>query len=142
MILRYMDEKFTRRYNSFKNSLTSLAEAKERDMSDSFILSGTSAKFSITFDLAWKTMKDILVQYYAITVFVSGSPREVLRESFRAGMIQGDEWMEMLRIRNLLAHDYDGTIVKNSCQEIIHVYIDKLFEFQKTVSDLLENELS
>ncbi len=137
-----MDEKFTRRYNSFKNSLTSLAEAKERDMSDSFILSGTSAKFSITFDLAWKTMKDILVQYYAITGFVSGSPREVLRESFRAGMIQGDEWMEMLRIRNLLTYDYDGTIVKNSCQEIIHVYIDKLFEFQKTVSDLLENELS
>ena len=31
-----------------------LAEAKQRDLSDSFVLSGTSAKFSITFDLAWK----------------------------------------------------------------------------------------
>ena len=64
-----MDEKFTKRYESFKNSLSSLSEARERDMTDSFVLSGTSAKFSITFDLAWKVMKDILVQYYAITGF-------------------------------------------------------------------------
>ena len=76
-----MDEKFTKRYESFKNSLASLTEARQRDMEDSFVLSGTSAKFSITFDLAWKVMKDILVQYYAITGFVAGSPREVLRES-------------------------------------------------------------
>lgn len=62
-----MDEKFIRRFESFKNSLDSLAEARQRDLSDSFVISGTSAKFSITFDLAWKVMKDILVQYYAIT---------------------------------------------------------------------------
>lgn len=126
-----------RRYNSFKNSLDSLAEAKTRDMSDSFVLSGTSAKFSITFDLAWKTMKDILVQHYAITGFVAGSPREVLREAFQAGMIEGDEWMEMLKIRNLLAHDYDGEIVKKTCSTITDVYIDKLYEFQKEVKKLL-----
>lgn len=81
-------------------------------MSDSFVLSGTSAMFSITFDLARKVMKDILVQYYAITGFVAGSPREVLRESFQAGMIQGDEWLTMSKTRNQLAHDYDGEIVK------------------------------
>ena len=49
-----MDEKFIRRFESFRNSLDSLAEAKQRDLSDSFVLSGTSAKFSITFDLAWR----------------------------------------------------------------------------------------
>jgi nucleotidyltransferase substrate binding protein (TIGR01987 family) len=99
-----------------------LAEARERDLSDSFVLSGTSAKFSITFDLAWKVMKDILVQYYAITGFVTGSPREVLKQSFQAKLITGDEWIE-------LAHDYDGVIVKEHCQTIIHLYIDKLYDF-------------
>lgn len=73
--LNNTDEKFIRRFESFQNSLDLLAEARERDLSDSFVLSGTSAKFSITFDLAWKVMKDILVQYYAITGFVTGSPR-------------------------------------------------------------------
>mgnify|MGYP004733502085 FL=1 len=132
-----MDEKFMKRYESFKNSLASLSEARERDMSDSFVLSGTSAKFSITFDLAWKVMKDILVQYYAIISFVAGSPREVLRESFQAGLIHGDEWMMMLKVRNQLAHDYDGMIVKSYCRMIVDVYLNKFEEFQKRVEQLL-----
>ena len=133
-----MDEKFIRRFESFRNSLDSLAEAKQRDLSDSFVLSGTSAKFSITFDLAWKVMKDILVQYYAITGFVTGSPREVLRESFKANLITGDEWMDMLKVRNQLAYDYDGVIVKEHCGTIVHVYIDKLYDFKKAVEKLLK----
>lgn len=56
-------------------------------------------KFSITFDLAWKVMKDILVQYYAMTGFVAGSPREVLRKSYQASLISDDTWMEMLKVR-------------------------------------------
>lgn len=132
-----MDEKFIRRFESFQNSLDSLAEARERDLSDSFVLSGTSAKFSITFDLAWKVMKDILVQYYAITGFVTGSPREVLKQSFKANLITGDEWIDMLKIRNQLAHDYDGVIVKEHCQTIIHLYIDKLYDFKTVVEELL-----
>ena len=131
--LNNTDEKFIRRFESFQNSLDLLAEARERDLSDSFVLSGTSAKFSITFDLAWKVMKDILVQYYAITGFVTGSPREVLKQSFQAKLITGDEWIDMLKIRNQLAHDYDGVIVKEHCQTIIHLYIDKLYDFKTVV---------
>lgn len=140
-ILNSMDEKFTRRFESFRNSLDALAEARERDMTDSFVLSGTSAKFSITFDLAWKVMKDILVQHYAIIGFVSSSPREVLKEAFKAGMICDDVWMEMLKVRNQLAHDYESTIVKSCCQTIVGVYIDKMYEFREKVEQLLdENE--
>ncbi len=132
-----MDGKFERRFQSFKNSLDSLAEARERDMSDSFVLSGTSAKFSITFDLAWKVMKDILIQHYAVTGFVSGSPREVLRTSYKVEMISDDVWMEMLKVRNQLTHDYDGGIVKEYCQKIIHEYIDRLYDFRKRVEEIL-----
>ena len=76
-----MDEKFNRRYTSFCNSLDALAEARQRALSDSFVFSGTSAKFSITFDLAWKVMKDILVQYYAITNKESSSGTSI-RKNF------------------------------------------------------------
>ena len=105
-----MDEKFYRRFLSFCKSLDALAEARQRDLTDSFVLSGTSAKFSITFDLAWKVMKDILIQYYAITGFVSGSPREVLREAFKANLISDEAWMDMLKVRNELTHDYECAI--------------------------------
>jgi len=131
-----MDEKFNRRFLAFCNSLDALAEARQRDLTDSFVLSGTSAKFSITFDLAWKVMKDILVQYYAITGFVAGSPREVLRESYKANLISDDTWMEMLKVRNELAHDYDSEIVKAHCNAIVETYIDLFYEFENTVKQL------
>lgn len=38
--------------------------------------------------------------------------------------------------KNSLAHDYDGTIVTNCCQTIIHVYIDKLYDYQKNPNPL------
>lgn len=131
-----MDAKFNRRFQSFCNSLDALAEAKQRDLSDSFVLSGTSAKFSITFDLSWKVMKDILVQYYAITGFVTGSPREVLREAYKANLISDDAWMQMLKVRNELAHDYDCEIVKEHCYAIVEQYIDLFYEFKHKVSGL------
>ena len=131
-----MDEKFKRRFTSFCNSLDALAEARERDLTDSFVLSGTSAKFSITFDLSWKVMKDILVQYYAITGFVTGSPRDVLREAFKANLISDDAWMDMLKVRNELAHDYDSEIVKTHCNTIVKEYIDLFYEFKGVVNAL------
>ena len=133
-----MDEKFSKRFMSFCNSLDALAEARQRDLSDSFVLSGTGAKFSITFDLSWKVMKDILVQYYAITGFVAGSPREVLKEAYKANLISDDAWMEMLKIRNDLAHDYDCEIVKEHCDTIVKKYIDLFYEFEDTVKRLVE----
>ena len=132
-----MDEKFKRRFTSFCNSLDALSEARQRDLSDSFVLSGTSAKFSITFDLAWKVMKDILVQYYAITGFVTGSPREVLREAYKANLISDDDWMEMLKVRNELAHDYDCEIVKTHCDKIVKTYIDLFYDFENVVKQLI-----
>ena len=132
-----MDEKFNRQFLSFCNSLDALSEARQRDLSDSFVLSGTSAKFSITFDLAWKVMKDILVQYYAITGFVTGSPREVLREAYKANLISDDDWMEMLKVRNELAHDYDCEIVKTHCDKIVETYIDLFYDFENVVKQLI-----
>ena len=132
-----MDAKFEKRFQSFCNSLESLAEARQRDLLDSFVLSGTSAKFSITFDLSWKVMKDILIQYYSITGFVAESPREVLREAFKANLVSNDAWMDMLKVRNELAHDYDGEIVKTHCHTIVEKYIDLFYEFENTVKRLM-----
>lgn len=41
-----MDEKYINRCNSFKKSLASLSEVKNRDIHDDFVLSGTIQKFA------------------------------------------------------------------------------------------------
>lgn len=45
------------------------------------------------------------------------------REAFKANLISDDEWMDMLKVRNELAHDYDSEIVKTYCNTIVKEYI-------------------
>ncbi len=47
----------------------------------------------------------------------------------------------MLKVRNQLAHDYDGVTVKEHCGTIVHVYIDKLYDFKKAVEKLLKETI-
>ncbi len=131
-----MEEKYMKRFHSFQQSLYSLEEAKRRDMKDSFVLSGTAAKFSITFELVWKIMKDILIQRCAIINFVTGSPKEVLKQAFQAELITDQKWMEMLKVRNELSYDYDGMVIKEYCKVITDVYIDIFFQFERAVVEL------
>ena len=133
-----MAYRFERRYQSFCNSLDSLAEAENRDRTDSFVLSGTSAKYCITFELAWKTMKDILIEYYDIHDFVTGSPRDTLRQAFGAGLISDDKWMEMSKLRNELAHDYDLSMIERAFSKIVDEYIPLFRNFENTVHTLIE----
>ena len=127
-----MDEKFYRRFESFRRSLAALEEVRERDLTDSFILSGAGAKFNITFDLAWKVMKDIIIQYFAVVDFPKGSPREVLRKAYEFQLISDEAWLDMLRDRNDLTHDYDGEIVKEVCKRLINCYLALFEEYRKT----------
>ena len=57
-----MEGKSINRYRSYCRSLDNLEDAKGRDRTDKFILSGTVQMFNLSFDLAWKVMKDILVK--------------------------------------------------------------------------------
>ncbi|MCI9417714.1 MAG: hypothetical protein HFI82_10010 [Eubacterium sp.] len=131
-------KKYMKRFESYQRSLRALSEARERDMQDSFVLSGTGAKFGITFELAWKFMKDILIQHYAITNFVTGSPKEVLKQSFKADLIEDPAWLQMLSVRNELTYDYDETSIKTWCEEIRGRFLDLFFEFEQKVLTLLE----
>ena len=128
-----MDEKFYRRFESFTNSLEALKEVRQRDLTDSFVVSGAGAKFNITFDLARKVMKDIITEDYAVVDFPKGSPREVLRKAFEFELISDDGWLDMLRDRNNLTHDYDGTVVKEICRKLLENYLNLLEEFRETV---------
>ena len=76
------------------------------------------------------------MQYYSITGFVAGSPREVLRESFKANLISDNAWMDMLKVRNELSHDYDCEVVKTHCNTIVEKYIDLFYEFEEKVKEM------
>lgn len=127
-----MEDKFINRYNTFCKSLQNLEKSRHADPASDFVLEGTVLNFSMTFDIAWKVMKDVLVKKLEILDFAMGSPRETLRQAFANGLIDDDTWIEMLRNRNQLAHDYDGTFAAEQFQNIIDVYYPLFEKFKET----------
>lgn len=122
-----MGNKYINRYNTFCKSLKNLKKSKTANPEADFVLEGTVLNFSLTFDISWKVMKDILVKEMGIIDFATGSPRETLQQSFTNGIIEDDQWLQMLKSRNFLAHDYDGSFATEKFHEIVNVYIP-LFE--------------
>ena len=133
-----MEGKFINRFESFCNSLSGLAAARSRDLNDEFVLSGTVQKFNLTFDISWKVMKDIVVKYYKIQDFATGSPREVFRKAKSVNLIRDDIWLDMLNDRNELAHDYDGTFARECVETVVSEYIAVFEEFKSEACILID----
>jgi len=122
-----MEYKSINRYHTFCKSLKNLEKSLDADVKADFVLEGTVLNYNLTFDIAWKVMKDILVKELEVLDFALWSPRETLQQAFANGIIDDDQWMKMLRVRNQLAHDYDGVLAQEQFQNIIEVYYP-LFE--------------
>ena len=129
-----MENKFINRYNTFCKSLQNLEKSKTADPKAAFVLEGTVLNFSLTFDISWKVMKDILIKKLGILDFAIGSPRETLQQAFTNKLIQDDRWLQMLRLRNQLAHDYDGSYAAASFSEIIDVYYPLFVQFKEAAA--------
>ena len=124
-----MQKKSINRYHSLCKSLSNLADAEGRDPGDKFVLSGTAQMFNLSFDLSWKVMKDIITEYHGVLEYPTGSPRETLRMACSVGLIEDEAWMEMLRVRNNLAHDYDGELALKYFLTITSEYYQLMSDF-------------
>ena len=77
-----------------------------------------------------------------MTDFASGSPIECLKAAFSVGLIHDDKWMDMLKVRNTLAHDYDGQVALRYFDDIIGDYYN-LFELMvRTIEKYYNNQPS
>lgn len=86
-------------------------------------------------------MKDIITQEYMVSDYSIGSPREVLRKAFALGMIdEENHWLEMLRLRNTLAHDYDGLVIALACEKIVYNYSNSFQKFRETIETIMKSE--
>lgn len=127
-----MANKYINRYQTFCRSLKNLEKSRHANPKMDFVLEGTVLNFNLTFDIAWKVMKDILIKQMGILDFATGSPRETLKQAFSNGILSDDQWMQMLKVRNQLAHDYDGTFATEKFQDIIKIYYPLFEEFKNS----------
>lgn len=96
---------------------------------------GLIQRFEYTFELAWKTMQDLLE--YKGYEFVKG-PNGTIRMALEDRLVTDhDGWRRMARARTMSSHTYDGEEVETIVEDIFGTYaallsqLDAAFEEEK-----------
>mgnify|MGYP004644048023 FL=1 len=114
-------KRFEERKQDLAKATERLKEALNEEETE-IAIDGTLHRFEFTFELAWKTMKD-LMEYNGI-IESTGSPREVLKNAFQNGIIEdGETWINMMLARNSLSHLYDEETSRKIYKDIKEKYI-------------------
>ncbi len=123
------DIRWIQRFNNFIKAFSQLEDGvmlhRERDLS---VLEeqGLIQSFEYTHELAWKTLKDFLLDRGNEGIYGS---KDAVRASFQTGLIEeGEIWMDMIGSRNDTSHTYNQETAKEVVKEITNRYY---FEFKK-----------
>lgn len=97
------DIRWQQRLQHFEQAFAELEAACRQQKYSKLERGGLIQAFEFTFELAWKTLQDILESKgYQVR-----GPRPVFEQAFQDGLIQnGEVWMKMLKSRNLTTHTY------------------------------------
>lgn len=135
------DIRWIQRFSNYNKALETLSEAvalnEERTLSK-LEKQGLIQSFEYTHELAWKIMQDFFV--YQGNTELRGS-RDATREAFKNDLItDGDNWMEMIKKRNLTSHTYNEETSEEIYENIIEYFHPLFVAFQTKMQELKEKE--
>lgn len=92
---------------------------------------GLIHSFEMSFELAWKVLKDYLEEE-GLTVV---SPRDAMKQAFQLGLIMdGHIWQEIFEDRRLMVHTYEKTIAISVEKKIRERYFPALAQLFRDFS--------
>ena len=92
--------------------------------------SGVAKLFELTFELAWKTLKDYMEEQGASLPSVF--PKSILKEAFASGLLpDGELWIAMLEKRNQLSHQYNQIAFDQAVAAIHADYLPALGDLHR-----------
>ena len=130
------------KFDNFLNSFRVLKNSKrELALSDEIYRMGVIGQFSLTFELLWKTLQEVM-RAHAIVEAENGSPREILKAGFKYNFLDDEStWLNMLRDINSAAHVYDEEAFNAVLSRIYDVYLAELEKFSNIMREkILELE--
>lgn len=129
----FKDIRWKQRFVNFEKSFKLLEKFIALNEPDEIARAGGIQFFEMTFELAWKTLKD----YLENEKLIAKSPRETIKLAFQIGLISdGHDWMDGLDDRNLTVHTYD----EETAVQIEHRIRDKYYPLLKILYDKLKKE--
>lgn len=132
-----MDMRWKQRFDNLQAAYSNLQEAvaaNAQTPDNRLIQMALIKAFEMTFELAWKTIKDYL-NYNGIEAKL---PREVIKQAFANDIIlDGQCWIDMLEDRNLMAHTYDAARANLAIQHICQRYVAALAQLHAYLNERL-----
>ena len=125
------DIRWKQRFENFDKSYKLLNKYANQPITTELERAGIIQFFEMTFELAWKVLKDYLeAQEYMVK-----SPRETVKQAFQIGLIDnGHIWMDALSNRNLTTHTYNEELANKMTKEIITMYLPELDKMHEKLS--------
>lgn len=120
-------DKFQEKYDHLMAAVARLREALDdyKTMPLDSIRDGTIQRFEFCTELAWKTMREYLIDQGYSEI---NSPKAVIRQAYALGMIEDEQaWIALQSDRNMTSHVYDEATAKQIFERIEHTYL-KLFD--------------
>lgn len=131
------DIRWQQRFINFNKAFNQLEKFIQVEILNEMEEQGLIKSFEYTYELAWKTLQDLLKEKGYIDI---NGPKPVIQQSFQDGYItEGKGWMRMHNSRNLTAHTYDQTTAKEVIDGIRNEYYFLLNSLQERLND--EREL-
>ena len=123
------DIRSLQRFSNFKKVLAKYQEASSAQLSR-LEAEGLIQRFEYTFELAWKSLQDLLQERGYANV---RGPKPVIVQAFQDGIISdGPIWLEMLQSRNETTHLYDEATFEKIFSKVKGPYLKLLLSFEKT----------
>lgn len=140
--MEHQDIRWIQRYANFHKACRRLIEVTKsgRTIDDLSELEqeGLVQRFEYTFELAWKTLQDLLT--YKGYEFMTG-PNGTLKMAFEDGLItQHEGWRKMAQSRNTLSHVYDDEEARAITLLIFSEYAPLLDELDKYLEKLTKDQ--
>ena len=115
--------RWKQRFENFDKSYKLLKKYSVMPITTELERAGIIQFFEMTFELAWKVLKD----YLESEGYMVKSPRETVKQAFQIGLIDnGHVWIDALSNRNLTTHTYDEELANKMTSEILHAYLPEL----------------
>ena len=123
------DIRWKQRLHNFNKAMLHLEDALKIEQPDLVQKAGIIQLFEMSFELAWKLLKDFLEEQGFQDV---KSPRAALKKAFEVGLLtDGHAWMDLLVDRNLTVHTYD----EEKATEMEALIDQKYFPIMKELLD-------
>lgn len=135
------DIRWKQRFNNYLKAFQTLVEAVElaqvRELSR-LEQQGLIQGFEFTHELAWNVLKDYLEEQGFVDIIGS---KNATREAFKNNLIaDGEDWMEMIKTRNVTSHTYNPEIAESVVKDILERFHPAFERMTKRFTALSDQE--